>query len=176
MKFQTLIAASLLAATAASATTFESGNWAAAHVGHACYVFTQFPAKHTSGALVLTFYNQGYNASLSYNYAQWPGETEAPWDANDYPALELDGEPSWLGDEMFTHDGPAGYSIEMTDGMLSEFIGAIDSTKSTIDVMIERETQKETVVFGRFSPEGFGQALQRAGEWCQFDPSNLPAS
>lgn len=166
----------LLASHAASAATFESGNWSAAHVGHACHVFTQHAAKHTSGAIVFTFYDQGYNAEARYDYAPWPGETGAPWTETDYPLLAFDEDVDWLGDEMFADQGPGGYSMHLTGGFVSEFIAAIHATHQSIDVMIERSGANETVVYGRFSPAGFAEALTQASMWCRFDPNNLPIS
>jgi hypothetical protein len=102
--------ASLGFASPAAAQTFSSGDWAASKIGQVCYVFTTRAASDTSGALVFRFENKGYNAGFSYEYAPWPGETGAPWGENDYVALEVDEEVTWLSDEMSTDLGPTGYN------------------------------------------------------------------
>lgn len=172
----TIFAASLALAGTTQAATFESGDWGAAKIGHACHVFSTRAARHTSGALVLTFYQNGYNASFGYDYHPWPGETGAPWGEEDYPMLAFDDETSWLGDEMFTGDDIGGYGMSMTDGMVPEVITSVRNAKNSVDIMLDRSAQNEEVILGRFSPEGFGPALQKAGEWCAFDPNNLPSS
>ena len=167
---------SLLAVSTASAFTFESGNWAAARVGHACHVFTQRAARDTSGALVFTFHNKGYSSSFGYDYHPWPGETGAPWDEEDFVILAFDGEESWLGDEMFTHQGIGGYGAYMTDGMVPDMISAILNSTSSVEVMLDRSAKGEVWLYGKFSSAGFAENLQRASEWCDFDPHNLPSS
>lgn len=177
MKIATaLTVASLTLATTATAATFESGDWGTARIGHACHVFTTRAARHTSGALVLTFYQNGYNASFGYNYQPWPGETEAPWGEDDYPVLALDDETSWLGDEMFKDEGAVGYGMYLTGGMLPDLITSVRKANRAVDAILERSSPNEVVVLGTFSPEGFEPALQKAGEWCAFDPNNLPSS
>ena len=177
MKFTiAILATSLALAGTAQAATFESGNCCAAKVGHACHVFTTRAARHTSGALVLTFYQNGYNAGFGYNYQPWPGETGAPWGDEDYPALAFDDETSWLGDELFKDDGLGGYGMYLTGGMVPDVISSLRNTNRSIDVMIERSSPNELVMLGQFSPEGFEPALQKAGEWCAFNPNSLPSS
>ena len=171
-----IFAAGLALSSAAQAATFESGDWGAAKVGHACHLFSTRAARHTSGALVLTFYQNGYNASFGYDYHPWPGETGAPWGEEDYPMIAFDDETSWLGDEMFTGDDIGGYGMFMTDGMVPEVITSVKNAKQSVDILLDRSTQNEEVILGRFSPEGFAAALQKASEWCAFDPDNLPSS
>lgn len=165
-----IIAASLALSNAAQAATFESGDWGAAKVGHACHVFSTRAARHTSGALVLTFYQNGYNASFGYDYHPWPGETGAPWGEEDYPMIAFDEETSWLGDDI------GGYGLFMTDGMVPEVITSVKNAKQSVDILLDRSAQNEEVILGRFSPEGFAAAIQKAGECCAFDPKNLPSS
>lgn len=177
MKLRTLLfSTNLLLAGTAQAATFESGDWGAAKVGHACHVFSTRAARHTSGALVLTFYQNGFNASFGYDYHPWPGETEAPWSEEDYPMIAFDDEGSWLGDEMFTGEDIGGYGMYLTDGMLPDLISSIRTAQQSVDILLDRSAQNEVMLLGRFSPEGFEPALQKAGEWCAFDANNLPSS
>ncbi|AVX03827.1 hypothetical protein [Maritalea myrionectae] len=160
----------------AAAQTFSSGDWAASKIGQVCYVFTTRSARDTSGALVFRFENQGYNAGFSYEYAPWPGETGAPWGENDYVALEVDGEVTWLSDEMLADLGPTGYNASMTSGFVSEMITELNGASDSIGFAMERQSDGETVLYGLFSPAGFTESMARAGEMCQFSPSALPAS
>ncbi|MVO15925.1 hypothetical protein [Parasedimentitalea huanghaiensis] len=177
MKLSALLCStSLLLAANASAAIFESGDWAAAKVGHACHVFTQRAARDTSGALVFTFHNQGYSSGFGYDYHPWPGETAAPWDEDDFAVLAFDGQESWLGDEMFTHEGTGGYGAYITDGMVPDMITSILNSKTSIEVMFDRAAKGEVWLYGKFSPTGFAESLQKAGEWCAFNPRNLPSS
>lgn len=168
--------ASLGFAFPAAAQTFSSGDWAASKIGQVCYVFTTRAASDTSGALVFRFEDKGYNAGFSYEYAPWPGETGAPWGENDYVALEVDEEVTWLSDEMSTDLGPTGYNASMTGGFVSEMITELNGASDSIGFAMERQSDGETVLYGLFSPAGFTESMARAGEMCQFSPSALPAS
>lgn len=171
-----LAAACLTAGTAASAATFESGNWAAAKVGQTCHVFTQRAHRDTSGALVFSFGPSGYNAGFTYEYAPWPGESGAPWDEEDFVLLEADGQEIWLGEEMLTTLAPNGYVADLTSGFVSEMIAVTLAAESDISVNFDRAAHGEVWLYGKFATEGFGASLARAGEWCGFDPARLPSS
>lgn len=172
----TALIASLSLATPAFAQTFSSGDWAAAKIGQVCYVFTTRSARDTSGALVFRFENQGFNAGFSYEYAPWPGETEAPWGEDDYVVLEIDGEATWLGDEMSTDLGPTGYNASMTSGFVADMIAEINRASNSVGFAMERQSDGETVLYGLFSAAGFAESMASAGEMCQFSPSALPTS
>ncbi|WP_424982741.1 hypothetical protein [Maritalea sp. S77] len=172
----TILLASLGLATPAIAQTYSSGDWAAAKIGQVCYVFTTRSARDTSGALVFRFEDKGYNAGFSYEYAPWPGETGAPWGEDDYVVLEIDGEATWLGDEMFTDLGPTGYNASMTSGFVSEMITEINKASNSVGFAMERQSDGETVLYGLFSAAGFAESMANAGEMCQFSPSALPTS
>lgn len=163
-------------ASPAAAQTFSSGDWAASKIGQVCYVFTTRSARDTSGALVFRFEDKGLNAGFSYEYAPWPGETGAPWGENDYVALEVDEEVTWLSDEMFTDLGPTGYNASMTSGFVSEMIAELNGASNSVGFAMERQSDGETVLYGLFSVAGFSESMARAGEMCQFSPSALPSS
>lgn len=172
----TAFTACLGLASPAMAQTFSDGDWAASKIGQVCYVFTTRAARDTSGALVFRFEDQGFNAGFEYEYAPWPGETGAPWSDEDYAVLEIDGEATWLGDEMSTALGPNGYIASMTSGFVSELIAELNGASNTIGFSMERQTDGETVLYGLFSTAGFAQSMNSAGEMCRFDPSALPSS
>ncbi|MCV3270893.1 hypothetical protein [Roseobacter sinensis] len=166
----------LLAATAAAATQFQSGDWAAAKMGNRCFVYTERAAPDTSGTLIFSFDVKGFNAAFQYEYTPWPGETDAPWDEEDAVVLEVDGSALWLGDEMFTGYGAGGYVAEMTAGFVPEMLLNTMSAAQSVTVALDRVLLGETWVYGVFSISGFREALARAAEWCSFDPRNLPRS
>ncbi len=172
----TCLALSPISAPVALAQTYHSGNWAAAKVGQACYVFTQRAARDTSGALVFSFGPGGYNAGFAYEYAPWPGENGAPWDEGDFVILEVDGQEIWLGDEMFPGEGINGYRADMTSGFVAEMIAAIKAAQSTVGVNFDRAAKGEVWVYGLFATEGFAESLTEAGAMCGFDPNRLPSS
>lgn len=160
----------------AAAQQFGSGDWAASKIGQTCYVFTVRSARDTSGALVFSFEQQGFNANFSYEYAPWPGETGAPWGQDDYVVLEVDGEETWLGDEMFPLETSSGYGASITSGFVAEMIGEISGASNSVGYSMNLQAQGETVLFGLFSVAGFEQSMAQAGQWCQFDPKALPES
>ncbi len=176
MRLPLISASCLLAASTTSAATFESGNWAAAKVGQTCHVFSQRAARDTSGALVFSFGPQGYNAAFTYEYAPWPGEAGAPWDEGDTVLLEVDAQEIWLGEEMFAGPGPNGYVADMTSGLVGEMVAATLAATSTISVNFDRAAMGEVWLYGKFATDGFAASLARAGEWCGFNPTQLPAS
>ncbi len=159
-----------------SSQQFGEGDWAASKIGQVCYVFTVRSARHTSGNLIFHFENQGFNAGFRYEYEPWPGETDAPWGSDDYVVLEVDNEEIWLGDEMFPEEGRTGYLATMTQGFVSEMITELEGATNSVAYAMYSEEQAENQTFGLFSVAGFSESLAKAGEWCQFNPSDLPSS
>lgn len=176
MRILSILAVTCLLASGTSAATYQSGNWAAAKVGQACYVFTQRAARDTSGALVFSFGPKGYNAGFSYEYAPWPGETTAPWDEDDTVTLEVDGKEIWLGEEMFPGQDWRGYAAHMSGGLVPEMIAALLAAHSSVSVNFDRAAHGEVWLYGKFATEGFTATLTEAGAICGFDPLNLPSS
>ncbi|MFT6460413.1 hypothetical protein [Pseudophaeobacter arcticus] len=160
----------------AHADYFEHGDWATVKIGQVCYVYSLRSAKDTSGTLIFGFLEKGYNASFEYRYAPYPGETGAPWDEDDLVALSVDGEESWLGEEMMSGWDSQGYFTSLTGGFVSEMIGMVRAATDTVEVAFDREKLGERWVYGLFSATGFSATVVKAGEWCQFDPANLPSS
>ncbi|MEP2642786.1 hypothetical protein [Roseobacter sp.] len=174
MTLKTLLVLILsLWATASAATQFQSGDWAAAKIGNQCFIYTQRAARDTSGALIFSFGVQGLNAGFRYEYAPWPGDTQAPWDADDIILLEIDGATVWLGDEMMLGDSAVGYAADLTPGFVPEMAQAILGATDTVTVALDRVALGETWTYGVFSPMGFKETLDHARQWCEFDPGNL---
>ena len=160
----------------AHADYFEHGNWATVKIGQVCYVYSLRSAKDTSGTLIFGFLEKGYNASFEYRYTPYPGESGSPWDQEDYVVLSVDGSESWLGDEMTTGLDSHGDFASLTAGFVPEIIAMIRAATSNVEVAFDREKLGERWVYGLFSATGFSATVVKAGEWCQFDPANLPAS
>lgn len=160
----------------AAAQQFESGDWAATKTDQTCQVFTVRSSKHTSGRLIFRFDNQGFNADFGYEYEPWPGETEAPWGSEDEVVLEIDGEESWLAEEMSPLQNANGYGVFITAGFVQEVISAFGAAQNTVAVLMNRQPQGEKTVYGQFSVSGFSNSMGKASEWCQFTPTDLPSS
>lgn len=158
------------------AQQFAQDDWAASRIGQVCYVFTTRAARDTSGALIFRFEEHGYNAGFAYEYKPWPGETEAPWDPDDFVLLEVDGEEVWLGEEMFAGQGATGYRADMTSGMVTEMIAGLAAAERSVSFSMERQAKGETWLYGLFSVAGFRETMAEAGALCQFDPFALPQS
>ncbi|WP_417817907.1 hypothetical protein [Tritonibacter scottomollicae] len=157
----------------------EAGNWAAVYKGNTCHVYTVSSARDTSGYLEFTFKNKGLNATFDYIYTPYtPDEVDPPWDeSEDFVTLYIDDEQVWFGDEMFFYTGPGfTYGASMTPGFIPEVLDAMLSAQSDFGFAVERAAEGETWLYGGFSLDGLDQALAKAGEMCQFDPSALPQS
>lgn len=166
----------VLTTSAAFAAYFEHGAWATVKIGQVCHVYTLRSSRDTSGALVFSFLEKGYNPSFEYRYAPYPGETGPPWDEADAVILTVDGAVSWLGDEMASGWDSEGDFASLTSGFVSDMIATLRAANGVVDVVFDRTKLGEQWVYGRFSATGFTAVIVKAGEWCQFDPSNLPAS
>lgn len=166
----------LASATTVQAVQYEQGNWGAALIGNQCHVYTLASARDTSGTLIFSFAREGYNASFTYEYTPWPGETGTPWDEDDTVVLEVDGAAIWLGDEMFTGWGPGGDTISLTGGFVPDMVMQALSAQETISVALDRSAHGEIWLYGHFSTTGFADTLAQAAEWCGFNPRNLPRS
>lgn len=160
----------------AQAAGFEHGDWATVKIGQVCHVYTLRSSRDTSGTLVFSFLEKGYNPSFEYRYAPYPGETGSPWDANDTVVLSVDGEETWLGDEMTTGWDSHGDFASLTSGFVSDVIAMVRGARTNVEVAFDRAELGEQWIYGQFSAVGFTAAVVKAGEWCQFDPANLPSS
>lgn len=160
----------------AAAEQFESGDWAVTKVDDVCTVVTVRSAKHTSGQLLFSFKNYGFDASFSYIYTPWPGETDAPWGIDDEVVLEIDNEESWLSDEMSPYQPLDGYGVSITAGFIRDLISDIGAAQHSIGLSMNSQSSGEVMLYGLFSVAGFSDSIEKAGEWCQFDPSALPES
>lgn len=166
----------ILNSSMAYAAYFEHGGWATVKIGQVCHVFSLRSSRDTSGALVFSFLEKGYNPSFEYRYAPYPGEDGPPWDETDTVVFSIDGEESWLGDEMASGWDTQGNFVSLTSGFVSDMISALRAADGIVDVAFDRHKLGEQWVYGRFSAIGFSATIVKAGEWCQFDPSNLPSS
>lgn len=167
---------SAFAVAAAQAGQFQQGNWGAAMIGNQCHVYSLASARDTSGTLIFSFARDGYNASFTYEYTPWPGETETPWDEDDTTVLQVDGAAIWLGDEMFTGWGPGGDTISMTAGFVPDMVMQAMTARETLSVSLDRSAHGEIWLYGHFSTDGFAESLEQAASWCGFNPRNLPRS
>lgn len=155
---------------------FERDHWATVKIGQVCFVYSLRSSRDTSGTLVFSFLERGYNPSFEYRYAPYPGETGLPWDPNDTVVLSLDGEEIWMGEEMMTAWDPHGDFATMTTGVVAEMIARVRAAETSVEVAFDRVELGEVWIYGLFSPTGFTATVVKAGEWCRFDPANLPAS
>jgi hypothetical protein len=174
--FLSLIASVLLPA-AAWASQAQHGDWAAAQIGNRCHVYSVRSAPDTSGALIFSFSQKGYNASFEYEYTPWPGETATPWDEDDLVVLEVDDTATWLGDEMFQHFHAGGDILVMTAGFVPDMLLQMMSAQTSVVVALERAAHGgEVWLYGQFAITGFAESLAEAAGWCDFNPRNLPRS
>ncbi len=160
----------------AHATYFEHGAWATVKIGQVCKVFSLRSSRETSGTLVFSFMEKGFNPSFEYRYAPYPGETGAPWDEGDTVVLGVDGEESWLADEMSTGWDSYGDFAALTSGFVTDMITSLRAANDIVEVGFDRAQLGERWIYGQFSPIGFTATVVKAGEWCEFDPANLPSS
>jgi hypothetical protein len=175
--FFLLFLGAIILPAAASAGQVQHADWAAAQIGNRCHVYSVRSAPDTSGTLIFSFSQGGYNASFEYEYRPWPGETETPWDEDDLVVLEVDDTATWLGDEMFPHVHAGGDILVMTGGFVPDMVLQMMSAQSTVGVALERAAHGgEVWLYGQFATAGFAESLAEAAAWCDFNPRNLPRS
>ncbi|SFR09043.1 hypothetical protein [Poseidonocella sedimentorum] len=176
MKALTLAVLTLLIhTTAARAAYFEHGAWATVKIGHICHVYSLRSSRETSGALVFSFPERGYDASFEYRYAPYPGEVDDPWGPNDPVVIFVDGEESWIGEEMSTGWDSRGDFASLTTGFVPDMMSMVRGATGIVEVALDRVELGERWIYGQFSAEGFTATVVKAGEWCLFDPDNLPS-
>lgn len=172
-----LLASAIASGALAQGNYFESGNWAAVRMGKTCHMFTLQADRHTSGMLLFTVDEQGYNAGFSYEYHPWSNDEGTPWDeSSDYIELYIDDAATWLGDEMSLGNYMGRDGASMTSGFVGEMISTLSNAKQNISVAVHLAAKGETWTYGGFSTDGFAAVVQQASVMCQFNPAALPAS
>lgn len=130
------------------------------------------------GSFRLEFGRGGFDAAAVY-HPLWYRSEPQPLEMDDGFEILIDGEPIWLGDELFAYDGTDEYgdyfrAAALTSGFVQELATALRAG-GRIGFVVLREG-REPRLYDELSLAGFTANLLKAAEWCGFDAEALPAS
>lgn len=170
------ILTTLTAASAQDARTWSHKDWSATQREDGrCAIWT---GGDGAGSVVISMDPGGFNASAEY-IPVWYRSEPMPLEPDDYVVIYIDGQESWLSEEMGVFDGTDDWgdpyrAAGMTGGLVPEFIGLLRPA-DTLDFSRQRGTE-DPLPFDSFSLAGFTAALMKTAEWCKFNPKLMPES